>query len=130
MTDPIADFLTRIRNGYQARKKVVEVPYSKIKEGIGQILVKKGYLRKIEAEGKEPQEKRLVLALKYKGGEPAVTGIKRLSKPSVRIYAQTGKIPSPPWGFGVTILSTSQGLMTDREARKKKIGGEVICQIW
>lgn len=130
MTDPIADFLTRIRNGYQARKKIVEVPYSKIKERIGQILVKEGYLKEMEAKRGKTQEKKLVLALKYKGREPSVTGIKRVSKPGVRVYARAGKIPKSPWGFGVTVLSTSQGLVTDKEARKKKIGGEVVCQIW
>ena len=129
MTDPLADFLTRIRNGYRAQRKVVVAPYSRIKEEIGKILVKQGYLKKMEVEGKRPT-KVLLLTLRYKGKEPILRGIERISKPGLRIYTKAGKIPSVRWGPGVVILSTSQGLMTDKEARKKKIGGEIICQVW
>lgn len=130
MTDPIADFLTRIRNGYQAKIKTVKMPYSKIKENLGRILVKNGYLKKVEAEGKKPQEKKLILSLIYKNKKPVLRGIERLSKPGVRLYVGAGRIPRVRWGFGVVIISTSKGLMTDKEARKKKIGGEIICQVW
>lgn len=130
MTDPIGDFLTRIRNGYLARKKTVEVPYSRIKEKIGQILVKEGYLGKMQTEGRRPQEKNLVLTLRYRKKEPALERIKRISKPGSRIYAQRDKIPPVRLGFGISILSTSAGMMTDKEARKRKVGGEVICQVW
>lgn len=130
MTDPIGDFLTRIRNGYLAGKKTIEVPHAKIKEKIGEILVKEGYLKGMEVEGKKPQEKKLVLSLKYPKKKPAIIGIKRVSKPGVRLYAKTDKIPRVRWGKGLVILSTPGGLMTDKEAKKKKLGGEVICQVW
>ena len=130
MTDPIADFLTRIRNGYLARKKVIQVPYSKIKGGLAQILVKENFLKSVEIEGEKPQEKKLILSLKYPGKEPALRGIERLSKPGLRLYARVDKIPRIQWGRGVVILSTPKGLMTDKEARKKKLGGELICQVW
>lgn len=128
--DPIADFLIRIKNGYLARKKEILVPYSKIKEKIGQILVKEGFLTKVEAEGENPQEKKLRLKLKYKNKMPAITDLKRISKLGLRIYARSTKIPRVRFGFGMTIVSTPKGLMTDREAKKKKLGGEVICQVW
>ena len=128
MTDPIADFLTRVRNGYLAGKKQMEVPHSRIKEQLSQILVKEGYLGKLKIENLK--FKILKLTLKYKGKKPALTDIKRISKPSLRIYAKAKEIPRVKTGFGITIVSTPSGLMSDREARKKNLGGEVICQIW
>lgn len=130
MSDPIADILTRIRNGYLVKKKTVEAPYSQMIHQIAKVLVKEKFLAKIEIQGKKPAEKKIVLHLKYKGKEPALTGIKRISKPGLRVYTKAKKIPAVRLGFGVTIVSTPAGLMTDREARKKKLGGEIICQVW
>ena len=130
VSDPIADMLTAIRNGYLVNKKTVEIFHSQIKEKIGQILVKEGFLKKIEVKGKTPAEKKLVLSLKYQKGQPVLTGIKRISKPGQRIWVKKDKIPLVRLGFGVTIVSTPKGLMTNHEARKEKLGGEVICQVW
>lgn len=129
-TDPIADMLTRIRNGIAARKEQVVLPYSKLKANLANILKSEGYLREavIRDSGKF---KELVLVLKYNSeGETPISGIKRVSKPGQRIYAPVTNIPKSNGGTGITILSTSRGLMTDKEARKQKYGGEVICQIW
>lgn len=130
VSDPIADMLARIKNGYRATKKVVEVPWSKIKEKIAQILVKEGYLKNSKLKTQDSKWKILELELKYEGKRPVLTDVKRISKPGVRIYAKVDKIPKVKQGVGITILSTSGGLMTDKEARKKKLGGEVICQVW
>lgn len=130
MTDPIADLITRIRNGYAVRKRQITVPYSVIKEGIVKILLKEGYLKEVKVEGKRPQEKQLIIGLKYRHKEPAIEEIKRVSKPSLRVYFQAKDLKPFRGGFGIRILSTSKGLMTDREAKKKNLGGEVICQVW
>lgn len=129
MTDPIADMLTRIRNGYQARIKVVKLPYSKINQGIAKIMVKKGYLEKTEV-GRENKFKTLVLNLKYINKKPTINGIKRVSKPGLRVYCQSKKLKRPDLGIGINIISTANGLMTGKEAKKKNLGGEVICEIW
>lgn len=131
VTDPIADMLIRIKNGSLAKKKVVEVRWSKIKEQIGEILVKEGYLKTAKVETAETKFKVLKMELIYHSQEPALTDVKRISKSSARIYAKAKKAPLVKRGLGgITILTTSQGLMTGREAAKKNIGGEVICQIW
>jgi len=130
MTDPIGDMLTRIRNGYAAHQRQVKMPYSAIKEKLGKIFVKEGYLKEISLEGKKPQEKELVVKLKYHQQEPALGRLERVSRPSLRIYLQAKELRPFRGGFGMRILSTSQGLMTDREAKKKHLGGEVICQFW
>lgn len=130
LSDPIADMLTRIKNGYQARKDVVLLPWSKIKEEIGQILLKEGYLKDMKSKGTKAKDKVLELELKYEGRKPALNEIKRISKPGLRIYAKVTKIPRVRFGFGITIVSTPKGLMIGKEAKKKKLGGEIICQIW
>lgn len=130
MTDPIGDLITRIKNGYAIRKRKFKVPYSVIKEELAKILVQEDYLREIAIEGKKPQEKKLVIRLKYPQQEPAITEIKRISKPSLRVYRQAKELKPIRGGFGIRILSTSQGLMTDKQAKKKNLGGEVICQLW
>ncbi|OGV89201.1 30S ribosomal protein S8 [Microgenomates group bacterium RBG_19FT_COMBO_39_10] len=130
MTDPIGDLITRIKNGYAVRKRKFKVPYSATKENLAKILVKEGYLKEITVEGKKPQEKQLVVGLKYPHQEPAITNIERVSKPSLRVYLQAKKLKPIRSGFGMRILSTSKGLMTDKQAKKKKLGGEVICQLW
>lgn len=130
MTDPIGDLITRIRNGYLVHQKQVRTSYSVIKESLVKILVKESYLKKVTVEGKKPQEKELVLELKYPNQEPAISHVERVSKPSLRVYLQAKELKPLRSGFGMRILSTSQGLMTDREAKKKNLGGEVICQVW
>jgi len=128
VNDPIGDMLIRVKNGYLARKEVVEVPYSKIKEEIAKLLVKEGYFKKFKIENLK--FKILKLELKYEGKRPALEGVKRISKPGVRIYAKAGEIPKVKYGFGITVVSTPKGIMTDKEARKNNLGGEIICQVW
>jgi small subunit ribosomal protein S8 len=130
MSDQIADMLTRIRNGYMARKISVLVPYSRQKQAVAGILVEEGFLAKMETEGKTPAEKKLRLTLKYHRKEPAVTKLIRVSKPGRRVYCRADKIPAVRYGFGVTILSSSSGIITDKQAKKLNLGGEVICQVW
>ena len=125
ITDPIADMLIRIKNGYQAKKKLIVVPHSKVKEKLAKILLKEGYL-----EQSKSKDRNLELKLKYTGKKPALRDLKRISKPSLRVYSKSVKIPRVKQGFGVTIVSTSQGLMTDAQAKKKSLGGEIICQVW
>ena len=127
MTDPIADMLTRIRNGYMARKKEVIVPYSGLKKGIGELLVSAGYLSKMEVKD---NNKNITLELVYMEGRPAINNIKRMSKPGRRVYLRSSLIPNPLSGYGLAIVTTSQGLMSGKEAKKKKLGGEIICQVW
>ncbi len=127
-TDPISDMLTRIRNAAATHKSEVVMPYSKLKHNLANILQKEGYISAVSVQDNAIKE--LQITLKYEGAEPAVTDLKRVSKPGQRIYAPSDRIPRANGGLGVTILSTSKGLMTDREARKQKYGGEVICQIW
>lgn len=136
--DPIADLLIRIKNGYQARKDLVVVPHSNIKEQIAKILVEEGYLKKLEVPakggfasgGKSSKFKVMELTLKYKSKKPAINNIMLISKPGVRIYRKKGEIPRVRQGRGITLVSTSQGLMTDKKAKKINLGGEVIAQIW
>ncbi|MBU6447906.1 30S ribosomal protein S8 [Patescibacteria group bacterium] len=128
-TDPISDMLTRIRNAAAAQKAEVSMPYSKLKHSLASILEREGYVSSVSV--RENGLKQLTVQLKYDGsGETVVNGLKRVSKPGQRIYVPMDKIPRANGGLGITILSTSKGLMTDKEARKQKYGGEVICQIW
>jgi len=128
-TDPIADMLTRIRNASAARKDELVLPYSKFKANLAELLLKEGFISGVkEVMG---DHKNLQINLKYAGdGESVIGGIKRVSKPGQRIYLPVDKIPRTNSGFGVTVVSTSKGLMTDKEARKAKVGGEVVCQVW
>ncbi len=130
MTDPIADMLTRIRNANIVKHESVELPASKIKKAVAEILVQEGYLVKSEdyVDGAVPM---LKLTLKYGANkERVITGIRRISKPGLRIYAQKDNIPKVLGGLGTAVLSTSNGIMTDKKARVEGIGGEVICYIW
>ncbi|MEK7651675.1 MAG: 30S ribosomal protein S8 [Candidatus Doudnabacteria bacterium Gr01-1014_77] len=128
-TDPISDMLTRIRNGAAAHKTDVLMPYSKLKHNLANILAREGYIAGVEVI--EGSLKQLSVKIKYtSNGEAVVSSIQRVSKPGQRIYVPMDRIPRTNGGLGVTILSTSKGLMTDKEARKQKYGGEVICQIW
>ena len=130
MTDPIADLLTRIRNANVVRHEIVEVPSSTIKKEIANILLQEGYLKNIEEynDGVVPMMR---LAMKYgQNNERVITGLKRISKPGLRVYSKNEDIPKVLNGLGVAIISTSKGLVADREARKLGLGGEVICYIW
>lgn len=130
MTDPIADLLTRVRNANAARHEVVEVPSSNIKKAIAEILLQEGYIKELEeySDGVVPM---LRITLKYGADkERVITGIKRISKPGLRIYCKKDEIPKVLNGLGIAIISTSKGLLVDREARKFGLGGEVICYVW
>ena len=128
-TDPISDMLTRIRNASLARKAEVVLPYSKFKHNLASLLEKEGFLAGVKEEAAE--KKNLLLQLKYsETHEPVISGIKRVSKPGQRIYLASDKLPRTNSGYGVTVVSTSKGLLTDKEARKARVGGEVVCQIW
>jgi small subunit ribosomal protein S8 len=130
MTDPIGDMLIRIKNALMARHKSVIIPASKIKLEIARILKEEGYIEDYKYIKEEPQPK-IEIILKYdENKRPVIAGVKRVSKPGRRIYKGYRDLPKVLDGFGIAIVSTSQGIMTDHEARKRKIGGEVICEIW
>lgn len=130
MTDPIADFLTRIRNGNMVMHETVEVPGSKMKISIAEIMKNEGYIKDFEyiEDGKQGI---IRVYLKYGGNKTKViTGIKRISKPGLRVYVKKDEIPKVLGGLGTAVISTSKGLMTDKSARKEGLGGEVVCYIW
>ena len=130
MTDPIADLLTRVRNANAARHEVVEVPSSNVKKAIANILLQEGYIKELEEynDGVVPM---LRISLKYGADkERDITGLKRISKPGLRVYCKKDEIPKVLSGLGVAIISTSNGLLVDREARKAGLGGEVVCYVW
>ena len=129
VTDPIADMLTRIRNANQMRYNEVEVPASKIKNEIARILKEEGFISDYKIKKNNIQDI-LVLYLKYSGRERVITGLKRISKPGLRVYAKADEIPTVLSGLGIAIISTSKGMMTDRDARKASLGGEVLAYIW
>ena len=130
MTDPIADMLTRIRNANQMRYKEVEVPASKIKLEIARILKEQGFIEDFKVK-KNNIQNIIVLNLKYgQNKERVITGLKRISKPGLRVYAKTEEMPKVLNGLGIAIFSTSKGIMTDKEARKESLGGEVLAYIW
>ena len=128
MNDPISDMLARIRNANRALLPAVVMPHSRIKEGIAGILKQEGYIADFSVEGKLPRMMRL--KLKYQGKKSIIEGLRRVSTPGLRRYVGAAKIPRVRGGLGVAVLSTSEGLMTDLQARKKKIGGELICYVW
>ena len=128
-TDPIADMLTRIRNANSMRYKEVEVPASKIKNEIARILKEEGFISDYKVKKNNIQDN-IVLYLKYSGKERVITGLKRISKPGLRVYAKAEEIPTVLSGLGIAIISTSKGLMTDKDARKASLGGEVLAYIW
>jgi small subunit ribosomal protein S8 len=132
MTDPIADMLTRIRNANSAMFDTVSMPSSKLKENLAKLLLKEGFIAGYvvnKVEGKAGNQ--LVITLKYsEDRKKTIIGIKRVSKPGLRIYRKSDQMPKVLGGVGVAVVSTSHGLMTDREARKAKLGGEVLCYVW
>ena len=130
MTDPIADMLTRIRNALMASYESVEIPSSRLKTDIAKVLKDEGFIKnfKVIADGRQG-----IMRIFFKfdeNGEPVITGLKRVSKPGCRVYSRSDKIPKVLNGYGINIVSTSKGLMTDKQARKTKTGGEILCSVW
>ncbi len=128
MNDPISDMLARTRNASMALLPVVEIPHSRIKESIAGILKKEGYIADFSVEGKLP--KKLTLKLKYQGKKGVIEGLRRVSTPGLRRYVAATEIPRVRGGLGVAVVSTSEGLLSDNEARKRNIGGELLCYVW
>ena len=130
VTDPIADFLTRIRNAHMAKQDVGRIPHSKMKAEIARILLQEGYVQEVSEQG-TGVDKRLVIGLKYgPDGRRGITGLRRMSRPGRRVYRKQTNIPRVLDGLGVAILSTSQGVLTDHQARRQGIGGEVLCFVY
>ncbi len=132
MTDPIADMLTRIRNAARARHESVVVPWSRVKECITQVLVQEGYLhevRRVKAKGWKGEELRIQLNFD-KENNPVISGVKRVSRPGLRVYVGANEIPPIRKGLGINIISTPKGILVDRDAQKAKLGGELICSVW
>lgn len=130
MTDPISDMLTRIRNAGRALLPAVEVPHSKLKESIANVLKKEGYVSTVEVQTPDKVRKNIKLQLKYQGKKTVVEGLRRISTPGRRVYVGATEIPRVRGGLGVAIVSTSEGVMSGVEARKKNLGGELLCFVW
>ena len=128
MTDPISDMLTRIRNGGRVQIPIVEMPHSKLKENVAKILKSEGYIAEVVVEG-SPMKK-MKVKMKYQGKKCVIEGLKRMSTPGLRRYVGAKDIPRVRGGLGVAIISTSEGIMTDFQARRKNLGGELICYVW
>ena len=129
LTDPIADMLTRIRNAVRAKHTTVDVPYSKVKNEIAKILLDEGFVADIETV-ENGVNKNIRITLKYKDSKSVIQGLKRISKPGLRIYAEKEELPRVLNGLGIAIISTSKGIVTDKVARKNNVGGEVVAYIW
>ena len=129
VTDPISDYLTRIRNASKAKKIKVEIPASKMKIGLTEILKKSGFIYDFKIEEDSKQNK-ITILLKYNNGAPAINGLKKISRPGLRTYKKSTELPRVLNGLGTAVISTSKGLLTDKEARQQAAGGEVICYIW
>jgi small subunit ribosomal protein S8 len=132
MTDPIADMLTRIRNANVAMHENVRMPSSKLKESLAAVLVNEGYIEDFKVSDSSGRPGRVLeITMKYtKDRHRTISGVRRISKPGLRVYTAADKLPRVLGGLGVAVLSTSQGLMTDREARKRRVGGEILCYVW
>ena len=128
MSDPISDMLTRIRNAGKALRPEVELPHSRMKESVAKILKREGYVGEVAVDGSKI--KRIKIHLKYQGKKSVIEGIKRVSKPGLRRYVGATEIPRVLGGLGVSIVSTPEGLMTGNEAKKKNLGGELLCYVW
>jgi small subunit ribosomal protein S8 len=129
VTDPIADMLTRIRNALRAKHETVEVPTSKVKKYIADILLEEGYISGVEMVEHEVQGS-IKIDLKYAGGSSVISGLKRISKPGLRVYAKNNEVPKVLNGLGIAILSTSKGIMTGKKAQQQHLGGEVLAFVW
>ena len=129
MTDPIADMLTRIRNANQMKHEKVDMPASKLKKEVLELLKKEGYITFVQVVKGSVQDT-LRVTLKYMQTDRVIKGLKRISKPGLRVYAKNSEIPKVLNGLGIAVISTSNGVMTDREARKQKVGGEILAYVW
>jgi small subunit ribosomal protein S8 len=127
--DPVSNMLTSIRNAQAVQKDIISVPFSDLKYQIARILAKKGFIEKTEKKGRKTK-KFIEIGLKYDNGAPKISGLRKVSKPGQRIYKKFKEIKLVKGGYGMAIISTSKGLMTNKEARKEKLGGEVICEVW
>ncbi len=129
VTDPIADFLTRIRNASKARKLRVDIPASNMKKNLAEILKSQNFIKDYSIVEDNKQNK-IRVELKYSNGSPAISGLKRISKPGLRVYKNSNDIPRVLNGLGVAVISTPKGLLTDKDARTQSVGGEIVCYIW
>mgnify|MGYP001359633093 CR=1 FL=1 len=129
MTDPIADMLTRIRNGNNAKHKSVEIPASNMKKDLAQMLLDEGYIKGYNVT-EDSKQGMITIDLKYVDDQRVISGIKRISRPGRRVYVKADEVPRVLGGLGIAIISTSKGIMTDKEARNEAVGGEVICYVW
>jgi small subunit ribosomal protein S8 len=129
-TDPISDYLTRVRNALKAKKKSVEIPSSNMKKEISEILLKNAFINEYKVVETPNKQGSIVIKLKYNNNESVILGLERVSKPGIRKYVGNKELPRVLNGLGIAIVSTSKGLMTDKEARQQGIGGEVVCNIW
>lgn len=129
VNDPIGDMLIQIKNASLAKNSVIELPYSKLKAALGKILLEEGYVSSLSKVGDDPKAN-LRVGIKYINDESVITGVKRVSKPGLRWYVNKDTIPVVVGGMGIAILSTPQGIMTGKDAKKKGIGGELLCKIW
>ncbi len=129
MTDPIANMLVQIKNAQAVSHPTAEILFSNLKYEIGKVLAKHGFINKVEKKGRKV-DKVIEIFLKYEDGVPVIAGMKRVSKPGQRIYLDHQKINRVKSGYGISIVSTSKGLMSDKEARKNKLGGEILCEVW
>jgi len=130
MTDPISDFLTRLRNASKARRDDCSAPYSKVKESLAAILKSEGYIAEFSTGADALGHKTLIARMKYVDNAPAITGIRRMSTPGRRLYCRYSEIPLVLNGLGISILSTSKGLLKDQDCRRSKLGGELVCNVW
>ncbi len=131
MTDPIADLLTRVRNGSKARKEYIECPWSKVKERLVYVMIAEGYLKDVNVVEVDDCKKNLRVWIRYdRQQQPVIRGVRRISRPSHRVYVGAKKMPSVRRGMGVNILSTPSGIVPDREAARLNVGGELLCSIW
>lgn len=128
MTDPISDMLTRLRNGGRALQPAIELPHSRLKENIAHILKREGYVSDVEVKG--DTVKKIKIRLKYNGKKNVIEGLRRVSTPGLRRYVGAREIPRVRGGLGVAVVSTPEGVMTDNQARKKNLGGELLCYVW
>ncbi len=129
VTDPISDFLTRIRNASRAKKPRVEIPSSNMKKNLAEILKKQKFIDDYSVI-EDKKQNVIKIQLKYTGGTPAINGLKRISTPGLRVYKGSGQLPRVLNGLGIAVISTSKGLLTDKEARNDSLGGEIVCYIW
>jgi small subunit ribosomal protein S8 len=129
--DPISDFLTRIRNGIMVRKPQVAIPFSKSKLALANLLKEEGYINNVQLINEDDVSKKsIVVDIRYVGEVPAISGLKKISKPGLRKYTKAQYAPRVLSGLGISVLSTNKGLLTDRKAREEKVGGEILCQVW